>query len=679
MTKIPKKISRYEIIELIGKGTTGIIYKAYDPLIKRFVAIKKLKLDFILPEEQEEFIKRFYKEAQIAGTLNHPNIALIYDAGEYNNVPYICMEYIQGIPLNQWASENQNTDFLKNLLEIIKQTAKALDYAHSQGVIHRDIKPANILITENLQVKILDFGLALFANARTTKDGKIIGTPYYMAPEQVLGKKIDHHVDIFALGALTYELLTGRIPFYAESISAILSKIAYNEPDLDPELLFKELDLNEFKRTFSKALAKNPQERYPTASSFVEDLEKLFLKKFSEEITSEIPDIFEKTAKMDHLLIKEEIIGSEAPIAESQPTEETIIENEDTSAIPSPTKTLPDKENIIELEEKETIIVEEPPAEILTPKEIKKTFPFYIPLIILFVIIFIGSFYFIKIKSATQSSKLPLAKTIKKEQPIKIEEFKKSPSKIKTLTITIETIPDGAEAYQNNTLIGTTPIVLSNPSTKPLFLTLKKEGYENINFELKPLSSDSTFSLALPLKAPEIKFAELNIESEPVASNVYWRGKLIGKTPLNLKKLKPGKYVIAIEKEGYKKWEGEIVVLPDKTNELIAKLEKIEIKKPAPPKIEEPKKETAIFTKPEPINKVYPPLPSKVRIGGDVKLKLTVSEKGEVEKIEILSSPNPLLSEVAIKAAQKWTFKPATKNNKPIKGNYELIFRFQIK
>jgi len=136
---------------------------------------------------------------------------------------------------------------------------------------------------------------------------------------------------------------------------------------------------------------------------------------------------------------------------------------------------------------------------------------------------------------------------------------------------------------------------------------------------------------------------------------------------------------LTIEKEGYKKWEGEINVIPNKTNELIAKLEKIEIKKPSPQKVEEPKKETAIFTKPEPINKAYPPLPSRVRNGGDVKLKLIVSEKGEVEKIEVLSSPNPLLSEAAIKAAQKWTFKPATKNNKPIKGDYELIFRFQIK
>src|SRR4030042_2878136 len=139
MKDIPDKIGRYEITEILGQGSVGIVYKAYDPFIKRPVALKILKKDFIFDEDTEEFSKRFYKEAQIAGTLNHPNIAIIYDAGECGDISFICMEYINGIPLNQWLEQTKQSFIIGNFLSIILQVSQALDYAHAQGVIHRDI------------------------------------------------------------------------------------------------------------------------------------------------------------------------------------------------------------------------------------------------------------------------------------------------------------------------------------------------------------------------------------------------------------------------------------------------------------------------------------------------------------------------------------------------------------
>ncbi len=686
MTEIPLKISKYEIKNILGKGSVGIVYKAYDPYIKRFVALKVLKKDLI-DEYEEEFSKRFYKEAQIAGTLKHPNIALIYDAGEYEDGSYICMEYINGIPLNKWIEETQHSFIIENFLKILTQISDALDYAHSQGVIHRDIKPANILITSELQAKILDFGIALFSNIRTTKEGKILGSPHYMAPEQILGHKIDHRVDIFSLGVVAYEAITGTIPFKADTITGIITRIAYDKPDFPHNIEKIGFIPDSWERVFSKVLAKNPSDRYATATLFVKDLSNIFPKmKFTTVETSfDIPTQLEKTAVMDTDIIKEEIIGSiELEEKDINPTivdyptvtseSEELISN--LTIEEEPVLEEEDNEEIIELQETDTVLIEDVLPEAKQPAVKKSSFYKILLISILAIIaialISLGIFY------KKPQHKLVFSKLLQ-EKDLHTASYPKDNVKIQKYSFAINSYPAGAEIYQNNNLIGITPLIFDDISKIDNYsIKLRYTNYEDLDYEIVPLEANYSVTLALPLKSAEVAItATLKVLSDPADSIIYVRGKSYGNTPKIIKNLKPGNYEITIEKEGYKKWQGITTVKLDEDNILQVNLEKI-IEKPKITEIKSEKpKPPEIIVNPIPIKKVYPSKPSRARMLGDVIMELTISEKGDVENVKIIQSPEPILAAEAVRAAQKWTFKPATKNGKPTKGIYKLVFRFQ--
>jgi serine/threonine-protein kinase len=218
-------LGRYEIIKEIGKGAIGTVYLGRDPKINRKVAIKTLRYDEIDSTQLKEVKERFFREAEAAGRLSHPNIVTIFDAGEDYDVTYMAMEYLDGHDL---ASHCRKDNLLppKVILNIIIRVAFALDYAHKHKVVHRDIKPANIMLTEKGHVKVTDFGIARLTTADSTQTGVIMGTPNYMSPEQVLGKKLDGRSDIFSLGAVFYELLTGEKPFKSNNIGNLMHNIA---------------------------------------------------------------------------------------------------------------------------------------------------------------------------------------------------------------------------------------------------------------------------------------------------------------------------------------------------------------------------------------------------------------------------------------------------------------------
>ncbi|MDQ6996741.1 MAG: serine/threonine-protein kinase [Mariprofundus sp.] len=225
-------LGRYEIISELGKGAMGTVYLGMDPKINRQVAIKTMALSQEFePEELEEVKTKFFHEAEIAGMLNHPNIVTIFDAGDEHDLAYIAMEFLDGIDLVSYTKKGKLLP-VSTVLKVVAKVAEALQYAHANGVIHRDIKPANIMILKNKSVKVTDFGIAHIIEPNKKKAGTVLGTPSYMSPEQLSGKELDGRSDLFSLGVMLYELVSGIRPFRGESISKLMFKIA-KEPHVD--------------------------------------------------------------------------------------------------------------------------------------------------------------------------------------------------------------------------------------------------------------------------------------------------------------------------------------------------------------------------------------------------------------------------------------------------------------
>ena len=266
----PASLGRYKILKELGRGAMGLVYLGKDPTIQRFVAIKTMRLDQIEePDKVQEIKVRFFREAESAGRLSHPNIVTIYDAGEQDELGYIAMELVEGQSLKDW-SRKPNLMPLPQVVPTLASVAEALDYAHQQGVVHRDIKPANIMITKERLVKVMDFGIAKMASSNKTQTDVVLGTPTYMSPEQIAGKKVDGRSDVFSLGVVLFELLTGQPPFSADNLSALLFAIAHHpHPDLHtfrPELppIFQEV--------VNRALQKELPQRYRRAGELAQDL-----------------------------------------------------------------------------------------------------------------------------------------------------------------------------------------------------------------------------------------------------------------------------------------------------------------------------------------------------------------------------------------------------------------------
>ena len=269
---MPKTIGRYEILEEIGRGSMGLVYKARDPRIGRIVALKTIAFSFPLgPNEEEEFLHRFYHEAQVAGRLNHPHIVTIYDVGEKaaGEDAYIAMEYVTGTNLHELLAGGGRLP-LAQVADVMDRLAQALDYAHESGVVHRDIKPANILLTENGQPKILDFGIARLVAGGLTRPGKFFGTPNYMSPEQVIGAEVDGRSDQFSLGVILYQLLTGEKPFVGDSVTAISYQVVNVDPP-PPSKLNPALRPS-FDRIMRRVVAKSASDRYARCQDLAADL-----------------------------------------------------------------------------------------------------------------------------------------------------------------------------------------------------------------------------------------------------------------------------------------------------------------------------------------------------------------------------------------------------------------------
>jgi eukaryotic-like serine/threonine-protein kinase len=262
----PERLGKYQITDVLGQGAMGVVYKGFDPDIRRVVALKTIRRQFDDGSESGQTIAaRFRNEAQAAGRLLHPGIVGVYDFGEDQGVAYIAMEYVEGNTLAHYlTSRIRFTD--EDILSLVGQLLEALSHAHERGVWHRDIKPANLIMTRAGKLKVADFGIARVDAAGLTQANSVIGTPMYMAPEQFIGAQIDHRVDIYAAGVVMYQLIAGRAPFLG-SPDALMYKVVH-EVAPPPSLIEDANRSDRFDAIVATAMSKQPEKRFATAESF---------------------------------------------------------------------------------------------------------------------------------------------------------------------------------------------------------------------------------------------------------------------------------------------------------------------------------------------------------------------------------------------------------------------------
>ena len=266
-------LGRYEIEKELGKGAMGAVYLGKDPKISRVVAIKTMALSQEFEDDELDEVKeRFFREAETAGRLNHPNIVTIFDAGDEHDLAYIAMEFLKGSDLAQYIKKDKLLPVTK-VLSLIRQAAEGLGYAHSFNVVHRDIKPANLMWDpESDVIKITDFGIARITDASKTKTGMVLGTPSYMSPEQLAGKKVEGQSDLFSLGVMLFQMVTGQLPFVGDSMAALMFKIA-NDPHPAPESINPNLPRC-IGIIINRALHKDVEKRYKTGKQMADDIGK---------------------------------------------------------------------------------------------------------------------------------------------------------------------------------------------------------------------------------------------------------------------------------------------------------------------------------------------------------------------------------------------------------------------
>jgi serine/threonine protein kinase len=273
--KVPEKLGKYEVIECVGRGSMGVVYAGHDPYADRRVAIKVCSISDENESQSTRLAKKlFFNEAHTTGALDHPNILSVLDAGEDAEQPYIVLEFLDGGDTLKSYIDSENLLSIERAVEILFQCAKALDYAHRRGVIHRDIKATNIMLTSDGRVKLCDFGIAQYSSGDQTQVMGLLGSPRYMSPQQAREEDVTSQTDIYSLGVVAYEVLTGQAPFAANGLSKLIHQILHDDPtpirDIRPEVP------DGLAQIVAKALAKDLDVRYQSGQEMAADLAGIF-------------------------------------------------------------------------------------------------------------------------------------------------------------------------------------------------------------------------------------------------------------------------------------------------------------------------------------------------------------------------------------------------------------------
>ena len=682
--QLPARIGRYQITGSLGYGAMGAVYKAFDPGIKRELAIKTVRLDIPRTSPQyRTFIERFQTEAQISGKLLHPGIVTLFDIGEENGDPYFAMEFVDGQTIADALAEGVQFKPAK-VVALVSQIAAALDYAHSKGVVHRDVKPANLILCEQDKVKVTDFGIAKLQDADITHSGSLLGTPSYMSPEQAMGEKLDGRSDIFSLGVVAFEMLSGEQPFPGPNVTSILYKLVHTDPIEPADLELLGLLPDRWHEVFRKVLAKKPQNRYQTASAFVQDLE-YCLGGWSglgadETLTLQV---------VDEPAVAEAAVGDlatvaipRAPLAAAAarvasalaPDEETIVlapaELAARAEPPSATVTLVLDRSL------GTPVLPSPPPPPGPPLEATLLLP--------------------------PVARMPVPSEDTATLPPGVRQPPPLPSG--TAPSAAPAAPPPPKAVRRGIPV---PLVLGAAAL--LLVLLALAGWELRPRQAEPVVQaeapaatlpPATLAIAkaeptpepprpapAPRVAPKPKAAPTtgtaDVLSTPPGADVSIDGKAFGQTPLTGLKLPPGARRVELALAGYETWTSTLDVVAGESGQVDVKLRE----RPAPPPTPEPVDTARVYpneqgqvdTLARKLSGLSPSYPSdkapRLKSGQrvSVQLRFVVTETGEVAEVTVVESAGRLVDDVVVAAVKGWKYEPATKRG--VKVKVETVFR----
>jgi TonB family protein len=719
--------AKYRIITRIGSGGFADVYLGEQLLLSRKVAIKILHAHYA---RQADLLKRFEREARSAASLSHPNIIDIYDVGESEGIHYIVMKYIDGETLNQ-RMHREGILPIPVSIQIIRQLAEALDYAHTNNVIHRDIKPANVMLDPYGRPMLMDFGVArVQVEGNLTKTGTVLGTPHYLPPEQPLGKPVDARSDIYSLGIMFYEMLSGQLPFHDENAVAVLFK--HINRMIEKDSVKRPQSAGEVAEVLHALSAIYPaptpiavRKSTPGLSDNTEQLVLLAREHVDQNKLDKALEIYtvviqrnpqNTSAKMeiskilrvmftriqDHASKQEfdkaqSLIGSIKPMVHDNDRFENLRAMVDLEerlwAEKQGTMQAMDSDQVERMIEQEKVRMEErksvdipppPPVSQSIPPQpsISKTMiapkP---PLLRLAVLIGIGliligaTLYLFRPKAQTLGEDTQGINLIRRLVQLKKPE--KPPEQILgQLSVTSE--PAGATVMIGDEKKGVTPLQLADLPVGKYSILVKLQGYEDFKQDVELTNEQSKLDLPVTLKAidPSQIKGSVRIVSIPDGADVYLDGQVIGKTPFRWKNATPGDQNLVFKKEGYQDRAVTVPVIGNKTTSFETQLAEI-------PKVVEPQKPAEQPIAPGTLVElgpgVEPPKVVKRNIAefsavmkqlkreGIVKLNVLVSESGKVLDVKVLESPHPVLEQAAVRIVKEWTYTPATKNGVPVR------------
>jgi len=716
---IPQKIDRYEIIAPIGYGAMGAVYKAFDPIIKRPVAVKTIRLD-VPPASPDyrAFLDRFTVEARTAGRLSHPNIVTLYDVGHTEErIPWLAMEYVDG----ETVAELLQGEKLKPevVISLVSQIASALDYAHGEGVVHRDIKPSNVIVYAGEKVKVTDFGIAKLMDADATHSGLMMGTPSYMSPEQAMGEDLDGSTDIFSLGVVAFEMLSGKQPFPGNNVTSILYKLVHSDPIHPDNLEVLGLLPDKWHEVFSRVLAKSPLDRYSTAAAFVQNLEFCLGSWFGAlegetvilheplltpaEVAGASRADSDETIAVPPPLPPARGAGDETVLAPMEPmvsiptaTAPIAAELDETIAAPAPDieRTLYAGPGIepgaSAASSDETLIETQPnrPAMTVTIRKPRGLKPVLVPLAA-GALLLAGLGAFLMSLPAGEPPNAPVEVT---EEP---------PPPPQAGSLRVATRPDGARVLVNGEERGSSPLLLEALPLGTYQVRIERGGFqaEELEAAITAEAPAASLDVALRSQAPAVPAAPrpaiLRIRSSPSGARVAVDGRDVGVTPIDRLQVDAGSRVVRVLRDGYLPWEDTFRARAGRTETIDAVLtargasepepaaSEPEPAAPGPPRVVEgtlvERGEPGV-TNPKCIRcpaVPYPEAARRSRLQGAVELSFLIDEDGEVGELQILESGGQVFDDAVLETVKSWRYEPATKHGVRVKVRWVQRFRFQ--